>query len=363
VTKGVCCLTELRPPHRAWFAALLFALLLPVMAEAQDLALDVRQAMLRERAVEVLKSGDVDALYSTMDEFRELEKDGGAVPPGLFFAEAEAARNRGHLVRAERAFNDYFRVANKSGTTFDEALRVYPEFRSSIPAQLENVFEGMTSIPSGKIQMRDEELVLGPFSLGRHEVTRGQFLVFVTATDYRPQPAATSGDGACDIEQVNWKTPGFDQTDEHPVVCVNVADALAYIAWLNQWSSLKFRLPTETEWEYAARAGTGTAYWYGDEHDPARSNGLGATGRDQWAAGTAPVGQFPANPFGLKDMLGNVSEWVADCADSEPAGVRSCIVRGGNWTSDASGSQASFGTREDSGLRSTHIGFRLAAGP
>jgi formylglycine-generating enzyme required for sulfatase activity len=353
----------LRPLRSVWFAGLIWALLVPLTGTGEDLPLEMRQSMLKERAVEVLKSGDIDALYSTMDEFRELEKDGGAVPPGLFFAEADAARSRGDLVRAERAFNDYFRVANPSGNTYDEALRVYPEFRSSIPEQLVSTFEGMTSIPGGKVQMRDAEAIVKPFSLGRHEVTRGQFLAFVTATDYRPQPAANSDDGACDIERVNWKTPGFDQTDEHPVVCVSVVDAQAYIAWLNQWSSLKFRLPTEAEWEYAARAGTNTAYWYGDEYDPGMSNGLGATGRDLWEKGTAPVGQFRANPFGLKDMLGNVSEWVSDCADSETAGARSCVVRGGNWTSDATGSQASFVTREDSTLRSTHLGFRLAAGP
>jgi formylglycine-generating enzyme required for sulfatase activity len=363
VTKAIRHSSQSRSQQSVWFAGLLCALLLPIIGAGQDLSLEVRQGMLKERAIEVLKSGDVDALYATMDEFRELEKAGGAVPPGLFFAEAEAAMGRGDLVRTERAFNDYFRVASPSGSTYGEALRIYPEFRSSIPQELVDTFEGMVSLPGGTVGLRDTEVFVKPFSLGRHEVTRREFLAFVTAKDYRPQPSTNTGDGVCDIELGTWRVPGFDQTAEHPVVCVSAADAQAYVDWLNQWSSLKFRLPTEAEWEYAARAGTRTAYWYGEEYDSDKSNARGTTEHDQWDAGTAPVGQFPANPFGLKDMLGNVSEWVSDCADSEQEGARNCVVRGGNWASDAAESQASFGTREDSTFRSTHLGFRLATGP
>jgi len=351
-------------PRGAMLATLAWLLVAPLAGVAEDTSLEARQARLKERVVAALKSGDVAGLYVGMDEYRALEKEGAKVPPGLFFAEAEAARASNDFVRAERAFGDYFRVATPEGDTYGAALRAYPEFRSGIPEPIMSTFEDMVPIPGGTPVAGDGAQVK-PFSIGRHEVTRAQFLAFVDATGYRPSPPAAAGDDACGVEQPDWRKPGFEQTAADPVVCVSWNDAKAYIDWLNQWSSLKFRLPTDAEWEYAARAGTPTAYWYGAGHDANMSNGQGAAERDKWALGTAPVGQFPANPFGLFDILGNASEWVADCAEpgrEDAGGCEARLVRGGNWTSDAAQLQVTVRAGKPRTFRANYIGFRLASG-
>jgi formylglycine-generating enzyme required for sulfatase activity len=140
----------------------------------------------------------------------------------------------------------------------------------------------------------------------------------------------------------NWRNPGFAQTDDHPVVCVSWNDAMAYVDWLNKQTGQMYRLPTEAEWEYADRAGTQTAYWWGVTPGSNRANCDGCGSR--WDnKQTAPVGSFSANPFGLYDMAGNVWEWTCSeydpnyggkelsCTCSETSGP--CVLRGGSWSS------------------------------
>jgi formylglycine-generating enzyme required for sulfatase activity len=350
---------------------------LPGVAFAQGESLEARQNLLKERAVAALKSGDTLALYAAMDDFRLLEKEGAEVPPGLFFSEAAAARSMNDPVRTMRAFDDYFRVAPSEGEVFSEALRVYGELKRDIPETAWSLLEGMLPVPGGVVRTGQAsqglvlqpkaggELVVSPFSLGVREVTRSQFMEFVTATGYRPKETDRGGAEGCDPGSEDWTNPGFGQTGDHPVVCVSWDDASAYLTWLSQWSGVRFRLPTSAEWEHAARAGTATRYWYGEAFDPEMSNLRGAAGRDQWDTGTAPVGKFAPNPFGLQDMLGNVSEWVADCAEPDreaPSGCAARVVRGGNWTSEADGSTPSALSHHAGSTRSPYIGFRIAIG-
>jgi formylglycine-generating enzyme required for sulfatase activity len=210
-------------------------------------------------------------------------------------------------------------------------------------------------------------------------VTRAQFNAFLTATGYRPKDSApseftTSADTAdevsCTLAESDWTLPAFEQTETDPVVCVSWEDARAYIGWLNQSTGLEFRLPTAREWEYAASAGATTRYWFGDVHDPSMGNGPGTGGADRWPAGTAPVSQFPANPFGLMDMVGNAAEWVAECPDAASAGTSDpasqCTlpaVRGNSWKSGST-DLAETGSRATSPThRAPDLGFRLATGP
>jgi formylglycine-generating enzyme required for sulfatase activity len=354
--------------------ALCCAQFLPGAAFAQNDSLEVREKLVRERAVSALKSGDTLALYAAMDDFRLLEKEGAVVPPGLFFSEAAAARSMNDPVRTLRAFDDYFRVAPSEGEVFSEALRIYGELKRDIPETAWSLLEGMLPVPGEAMPAdhgaqaqpkADGKPVVSPFSLGIREVTRAQFMEFVAATGYRPKEAGAGPSEGCDPLSDEWTHPGFEQTADHPVVCVSWDDASAYLSWLSQWTGVKFRLPTSAEWEHAARAGTATRYWYGETYDSEMSNGLGAAGRDRWETGTAPVGQFPPNPFGLQDMLGNVSEWVADCAEPDreaPSGCAARVVRGGNWTSEADGSTSSALSHHAGSTRSPYIGFRIAIG-
>jgi formylglycine-generating enzyme required for sulfatase activity len=172
------------------------------------------------------------------------------------------------------------------------------------------------------------------FALARTEVTKGQYAEFSKATN---RPAGDNCAGY-DREKDNWalikgswQKPGFEQGDDEPAVCLGWNDAHDYAAWLAKKTGKRYRLATEAEWEYAARGGTKTARYWGDNPRLVCENAnvmstatfadigspeswqdkLVCTARDAW---TMPVGSFEANPFGLNDMYGGVWEWVADCA-------------------------------------------------
>lgn len=164
-------------------------------------------------------------------------------------------------------------------------------------------------------------VTIGKFAVGKFDVTRGQWAIFATATKrptiggcawasatrHRPDPDAS------------WRKVDFPQDDDHPVVCITWKDAQDYTAWLSKRTGQKYRLLTEAEWEYAARAGTTTAHYWGPQASHEYANygeekcceGL-IQDRDRWMK-TSPVGAFPPNAFGLYDMHGNVMQWVQDC--------------------------------------------------
>jgi formylglycine-generating enzyme required for sulfatase activity len=198
------------------------------------------------------------------------------------------------------------------------------------------------------------------FSLGKYEVTRGEFAAFVQASGHQAQ-----GD---------WRNAGFAQTDRDPVVNVSWDDARAYAAWLGKTTGKTYRLPTEAEWEYAARAGTTTTRYWGDSRQDAcryANADDAAFGCTDGFRNTAPAGRFQPNAFGLYDMLGNVWEWTADCwvadyngapANGEARTGGDCArrtVRGGSWGSSPGDVRSAGRTRGPPGVR--HFGgFRVA---
>jgi formylglycine-generating enzyme required for sulfatase activity len=219
---------------------------------------------------------------------------------------------------------------------------------------------------------------LPSFALGKYDVTRGEYAAFVRETGY---PA---GDG-CGPDSfkwnkqagVSWQKPGFSQTDRDPVVCVSWPDARAYVAWLNgkvrrQASASgdgPYRLPSESEWEYAARAGTTTRFWWGDDDSGASGH---AWYKENSGGQTHPVGAKPASPFGLYDMVGNVWQWTEDCyADSYAnaptdgsavEGGNAClrVDRGGSWLYPLWLLRPATRERNPADYRDIIMGFRLA---
>lgn len=172
------------------------------------------------------------------------------------------------------------------------------------------------------------------FALGKNEITRAQFAAFAAATD-RPEGNMC---GVHDPKTDNWypragfswKSPGFAQADDHPVVCISYDDASAYAAWLAKKTGKPYRLPSDAEWEYAARGGTSTPWYWGATAEPgcgiANLLSAGTVAKLGWPKSlanrlvcsdqrsfTVPVASYPANPFGLHDMAGNAFEWAADC--------------------------------------------------
>ncbi|HEX4079621.1 MAG TPA: formylglycine-generating enzyme family protein [Rhizomicrobium sp.] len=224
------------------------------------------------------------------------------------------------------------------------------------------------------------------FALGKYDVTSEEFLTFLRATGYQPKPCNP-------ILQMQWHSPGkglawppYDEEPQlWPAACLDWNDANAYIAWLNREVQSEhpqlagragpYRLPSEAEWEFAARAGTTTARWWGDAVGSGKAdcNGCGSHWDD---SELSDVDSFAPNPFGLYGMLGNVWQWTADCwhdsyvgapQDGGPWKSGNCekhVIRGGSWdnvpifirSAARSSSTADGGEYDYSSLS----GFRLA---
>lgn len=230
---------------------------------------------------------------------------------------------------------------------------------------------------------------VGRFSAGKFEVTRGQYRAFVEATGRSSTGGCILWTGARFENGLgkDWRNPGYVQDDTHPVACVSWDDAKAYTAWLSQKTGKAYRLMTEAEWEYAARAGTTTRRFWGDDGDQscAYVNGADQATRAQvpgwnyWVANcddryayTAPVGSYRANAFGLYDMLGNVSEWTEDCWNGNYSGAPTdgrawtagdCsqrVERGGAWFGTRDFLRAANRLRNAAAFRNFGLGFRVA---
>jgi formylglycine-generating enzyme required for sulfatase activity len=193
---------------------------------------------------------------------------------------------------------------------------------------------------------RHEVTIGRSLAIGKFTVTVGEFAAFVRATGREPGKGCNVyviSENMFVVEnRVDWRNPGFAQANNNPVICVSWDDAQAYAAWLSQSTGKTYRLPSEAEWEYAARAGTQTVRYWGDGIGGGKANCRGCD--SQWdGKGTAPVGSFAPNAFGLYDMLGNVFQYTADCWNHSYQGAPSdgsvwlsgeCAlhaVRGGSW--------------------------------
>ena len=263
----------------------------------------------------------------------------------------------------------------------------------------------MVVVPSGRFMMgspsseedrlddespRHRVTIGSPFAVGAHEVTRDEFGRFVSAT------GRSMGDSCWIWEDeegkarsgLGWRNPGFSQTGSHPVVCVSWDDARAYVRWLSRETGESYRLLSESEWEYVARAGTATRYWWGDGSSSQcrYANGADASLGQDWQdrgydwgvdcddgySQTSPVGSFGRNSFGLHDIHGNVWEWVQDCRNDSYAGAPGdgsawesgdCsyrVLRGGGWFDNPRSLRAAIRLWLVSGFRGGDIGFRVA---
>ena len=241
----------------------------------------------------------------------------------------------------------------------------------------------MVEVPGGAFKMgspeteRGREEDEGP----QHDVKIERFAMGVKEVTFREWDACVREGGCSDYKPDD---NGWGR-DDHPVICVSWHDAQTYLSWLSEKTVAQYRLPSEAEWEYAARGGTTTA-WYWDEGELGQcryANG----GRCRHKNGcedavpcpdghdekTAPVGLYTPNAFGLYDILGNVWEWVDDCWHEDYAGAPNkgsawysggdCgwkVVRGGSWVLNPSYSRSANRRRTEVGRRDINLGFRVA---
>lgn len=221
------------------------------------------------------------------------------------------------------------------------------------------------------------------FAAGVYDVTVGEFSEFVAETGVGANSCATY-DGAWRVNpSVTWRNAIESQTPSHPVSCVSWRDAKDYAAWLSRTTHQTYRLPSASEWEYAARAGSAAQVpWttpaeacsyanVADQTAARRYQGWKVLPCADGFVQSAPVGSFKDNAFGLYDMLGNVFQWTEDCWTDDYQGAPidgsaqvagDCTqheLRGGSWFTQPDFVRTSYRNRFDAGYRSTSIGFRL----
>ena len=292
-----------------------------------------------------IQKEDLDEATGILAQIRELSPE----EPGLAAGEERLAAAQAELERKQQ-----------------EALKI-------------KLAGEMVSIPGGTFRMGDlsgtgdndekpaRSATVPAFRMGKYEVTVGQFRRFVEATEYSTDAERNAdgkegcytdtGDGWSWTWGRSWRSPGYEIDDRQPVVCVSWNDAQAFIEWLGEQTGETYRLPSEAEWEYAARAGSATKYHFGNsESQLCRYGNHADTSTDfKWrnkscsdgvGKRAAAVGRYQPNGYGLYDMHGNVWEWVQDCRNKSYTGAPSdgrawelgeCgqrMVRGGAWYDD-----------------------------
>jgi formylglycine-generating enzyme required for sulfatase activity/DNA-binding winged helix-turn-helix (wHTH) protein len=254
----------------------------------------------------------------------------------------------------------------------------------------------MMGSPAGEVGRQKIEglprrvAIPGRFAIGKFKVTVDQFSRFVAesgmtvSNDCRVIVGIDRDSPVWGEAEASFRRPGFDTAGSHPVVCVSWYEAQAYAAWLQRRTGRPYRLPTEAEWEYAARAGTSTTYSFGDDEtelcayarfaDLSSQFGWHDACRSEIAAsGTIPVGSLRPNPWGIFDVHGNAWEWVADCwtpipsdiptngsAFVRPKGCEEAVIRGGSFASGSRRVRSATRGPAPIAVRNYNDGIRVA---
>lgn len=248
------------------------------------------------------------------------------------------------------------------------------QVKMQVTQALASIEQSMVAIAAGSFTMgspssepqRDSDE--GP----QHNVTMQAFEMSKYETTFDEWDACVA-DGGCD----HWPDDQGWGRGKRPVIDITIGDIRQYLVWLNKKTSKRYRLPSEAEWEYAARAGTNTSYSWGDYIGSDRANCRNRANCDgcqkAWdVERTLPVGSFAANPWGLYDMHGNVWEWTQDCWSDDYRGSPTdgsawisgdcgrLVVRGGSWTSTPKSLRAAARNYIEVGNRKNGSGFRVA---
>ena len=353
-------------------------------------------------------------VHQRVDSMREQRANG-------VLAQAHSALDAGNVALATKLGAQVRAIAPNLAalSAFDEQLTNARLYASYKPGQvftdryvdLPGKAPAMVVIPTGSFSMgasASNEDALGAaqpqhtvniekgFAMARTAVTVAEFREFVRASGYVPDSIKLGGASVYDERSgvlrddagATWQDDyaGRKAGDNLPVVNISWNDAAAYAEWLSQRTGKVYRLPSEAEFEYALRGGTSTLYWWGDD-TPTRlvENLTGSSDRSRsgrrWSHafrgyrdgywGPAPVMSFAANPFGLYDINGNVSEWVLDCwhdnyirAPNDGSawvnpGCRARVVRGGSWGSSPDQVDSAYRQGADGDARSGRVGYRV----
>ena len=300
-----------------------------------------RQRIQRSLAAAGYDPGPVDGLMGseTREAIRRWQGNRGEAATG--YLDADGAKALLALVES----------VGPPGTTFRDC----PECPEMVVVPEGSFLMGSMSGGDDDERPVHEVTIERPFAVGVYEVTFAEW------------DACVSG-GGCDGHRPDDSGWG---RGSRPVVNVSWVDAQAYVRWLSRATGKKYRLPSESEWEYVARAGTTTEYWWGNDVGRNRAN-CDRCGSRWDNERTAPVGSFSPNAFGLQDVHGNVWEWVEDCWNESYNGAPSdgsawtsgeCgrrVLRGGSWYNGPWNLRSAVRFRFTTGSRLSVLGFRVA---
>jgi formylglycine-generating enzyme required for sulfatase activity len=343
-----------------------------------------------------------------LTEGKQRPYQNGSIVSDLYysFAPAGAAPGRSSVAVAETAANQAALPALRNMEPPQNGPPPAPAM-VSVPAGGFTMGSPLLEEDRTAFQEAGREARVDGFYIAAKQVTVGEFRRFVDATGYRTTAERAGGafvynetDGEWDVrEGADWRRPGFQQSDDHPVVNTSWFDALSYCNWLSEQEGLApayavngedprwdrdangYRLPTEAEWEYACRGGTATPFSTGSRISTAQANYNGnfpyANGnRGLFRRRTMPAGSFDANPWGLYDMHGNVWEWCWDYyglyyqagEEAIPPAINSAgpetgahrVNRGGGWSSAARDLRSAARSSDLPETAGASLGFRLA---
>ena len=351
-----------------------------------------------------LKPGLADGLFGprTRGAIRGYQETQGFEATGYLSAEqAQTLVAMGSEAQAEARSEAERREAQRRA----EAEREEAQRRAKSPGRRFRDCPGcpeMVVVPSGSFLMgspsgeagRDDDegpvhrvRIAEPFAVGVYEVTVGEYVRFVGETGHGTGGSCWTyeGDEWKGREGRSWRSPGFSQSDAHPVVCVSWDDAQAYVRWLSGETGETYRLLSESEWEYVARGGTVTSrHWGEGASDACRyANVADRSAKEKYSGWTihecrdghvhtAAVGTYVGNGYGMHDVLGNAWEWVEDCWNGSYAGAPvdggawtrgDCdrrVLRGGSWSGRPRDVRSALRFRYSTGGRFNVAGFRVA---
>jgi formylglycine-generating enzyme len=327
---------------------------------------------------------------------------------------SDTAHAKAHIKLKNPIHKPLSEITTKSSIDSDQPESYFKSVKSlALPSLLKNqpITPSVVNVPSGCFQMGSPESETGRnkdeaqhracvkgFKLAKNEVTVEEFSKFIEATHFLTDAEKNTYEPGCwsyekKTDQAwgwrsgaSWKHPiqGAYPLKNFPVVCVSYNDVMAYIEWLNAETGHEYRLPSEEEWEYAARAGTTTAHYWGNNSDIACGYANvadnTASGSFKWPEAhhcmdghyfAATVKSYRANSFNLHDMLGNAWEWVCSkyedkysgrektCLSAKPDDETLISIRGGGWNADATRVRAAHRNWGVAWSRQANLGFRL----
>jgi formylglycine-generating enzyme required for sulfatase activity len=329
----------------------------------------------------------VVTFYQALAEVSELRQANnrpfmapGKLPRGWCFAECSG---RG-IEQAEetRKYPDARKVASSIQPALAGEESTLPDFGLFVDCE---TCPAMIKLPGGVVMIgspetephrdgdeRLAERAIGSFAISRTEVTIGDYRQFVSEMQFGSRSTCDIIDRKKTADDLRmgygWDAPGYPVSDAMPVSCVNYYDALAYVQWLSEKTGQRYRLPTEFEWEYAARGTSGKAYAFGENLDPDEARyrtSLTIEAMDSNEIGPVAVMSFKPNGFGLYDTHGNVWEWTSSCYSvrtdlaSIPDFCSNNVMRGGAWTQSANILRSANRGQRSKSERLNDQGFRV----